>query len=342
MKVVHVNSDESSWDSFVHASEQGTSYHRFRWRKIISDSFGHESYYLAAIDQDGSWRGVLPLVHMRSRLFGNFIVSMPFVNYGGVLSKNKEASRLLLEEAEQLRTRVNASYVELRHLGRGLERLPTRKHKVTMTLDLLTDSDRQWRSFNAKLRNQIRKAEKSRLTCVVGHLELLDGFYDVFVRNMRDLGTPAYGKDFFRKVLETFSESTIVIAVFYEEKTIAAGIGSWFRDSLEIPWASSVNDYKALCPNNMLYWEAIRFAIEKGFRKLDFGRSTPNEGTFNFKKQWGAVPVQLHWQYLQEQDRTLPNLSPSNPKYRAAARLWQRLPLPFTNWLGPRIVRNIP
>jgi CelD/BcsL family acetyltransferase involved in cellulose biosynthesis len=123
---------------------------------------------------------------------------------------------------------------------------------------------------------------------------------------------------------------------------VAAGIGSWFRNTLEIPWASSINDYKALCPNNMLYWEAIRFAIGKGFTKFDFGRSTPDEGTYHFKKQWGAKPVQLYWQYLMAGHGTMPDLSPSNPKYQAAIRFWQQLPVSATKALGPLIVRNIP
>ena len=126
------------------------------------------------------------------------------------------------------------------------------------------------------------------------------------------------------------------------QEMIAAGIGSWFKGTLEIPWASSVSDYKALCPNNMLYWEAIRFAIAKGYSKLDFGRSTPHEGTYNFKKQWGAVPVQLYWQYLLDEGCEMPHLSPSNPKYQAAIRVWQKLPIPLTKLLGPLIVQNIP
>lgn len=159
---------------------------------------------------------------------------------------------------------------------------------------------------------------------------------------MRDLGTPVYGKSFFRKILEVFPDSTRIFAVYHKTRMIAAGIGSWFRNTLEIPWASSINDYKMLCHNNMLYWEAIRFAIDKGFSRLDFGRSTPDEGTYHFKRQWGAKPVQLYWQYLTDGHRTMPNLSPANPKYKAAIRIWQQLPLSATRVLGPIIVRNIP
>jgi serine/alanine adding enzyme len=342
MRVLVVDSESSAWDSFVQSSQDATPYHQLKWRTVITKSFGHVCYYLSAVDSNGDWQGVLPLVHMRSKFFGNFLISVPFVNYGGLLCKNESAAGILLEEAERLRRSLGATHVELRHVQRSFPGMETRKHKVTMLLALVPDVESQWRAFNAKLRNQIRKAEKSGLRFVAGHLELLEGFYAVFARNMRDLGTPVYSKCFFRNILELFSETTCIFAVYHETTMIAAGIGSWFRNTLEIPWASSISDYKMLCPNNMLYWEAIRFAIRNGLNRLDFGRSTPNEGTYNFKKQWGAQPLQLQWQYLMDSGNVMPDLSPSNRRYQAVIRLWQRLPLPATRILGPMIVRNIP
>ena len=303
-----VDSEAGDWDALVESVHDATSYHRFGWKRIVTSSFGHRCYYLAAIDDKGEWQGVLPLVHMRSRLFGNFMVSLPFVNYGGLLCRNDAAAGVLLSEAERLRRSVGATHVELRHLGHDLLGMSTKQHKVTMILELAADADNQWHAFNGKLRNQIRKAEKSELQSVIGHLELLDDFYAVFARNMRDLGTPVYPKRFFRNILEGFPETTRIFAVYHERKMIAGGVASWFRDTLEIPWASSISDYKALCPNNMLYWEAIRFAIKQGFSRFDFGRSTPHEGTYNFKRQWGARPVQLYWQYLMGGQKTLPDL----------------------------------
>jgi serine/alanine adding enzyme len=339
---VIVNSEASAWDSFVQCAQGGTSYHRFKWKDVITKSFGHQCFYLGAVDDNGELCGVLPLVHMRSRLFGHFLISVPFVNYGGLLCNSDSAACVLLDEAERLRRSFGATHVELRHAGRSLTGIPSRQHKVTMLLDLAGDVDGQWRALNGKVRNQIRKAEKSGLQSVIGHLELLDAFYAVLARNMRDLGTPVYAKSFFRNILEAFPDTTRIFCVYREGRMIAAGIGSWFKATFEVPWASSISDYNALCPNNMLYWEAIRFAIRNGFKKFDFGRSTPHEGTYNFKKQWGAVPVQLYWQYLMDKGIRIPDLTPSNPKYQTAIRAWQRLPVPATKILGPMIVRNIP
>jgi FemAB-related protein (PEP-CTERM system-associated) len=342
MKVITIDSEESAWDLFIRSIEDATSYHRLKWRNVITESFGHNCHYLAAIDNNGEWQGVLPLVHMRSRLFGHFLISVPFVNYGGLLCNNDSAAGVLLDEAERLRRSLGATHVELRHAGRRLTGIPSRQHKVTMLLDLAANVDDQWRAFNGKLRNQIRKAEKNGLQSVIGHLEVLDPFYEVFARNMRDLGTPVYAKSFFRNIMKAFPDTTRIFCVYREGRVIAGGIGSWFKDTFEVPWASSISDYNALCPNNMLYWEAIRFAIRNGFKKFDFGRSTPYEGTYNFKKQWGALPVQLNWQYLIDGQNSIPDLNPTNPRYQTAIRIWQCFPLRVTKVLGPMIVRNIP
>jgi len=333
--------DGREWDGFVALQPAATSYHRYLWKGVVERSFGHRGYYLMARSGGGPV-GVLPLIHMSSRLFGSFLVSVPFFNYGGILCSDPAAVAALLEEGRRLMRQCGAAHLELRHLGEPLPGLPTRSHKVTMILRLAADAESQWQGFNAKLRNQVRKAQKSGLEVVTGGEELLAGFYQVFCRNMRDLGTPVYGRGFFENVLAEPEARARIVSVTRGGRAIASGIMTRFRESAEVPWASSNRDYRGFCPNDLLYWEAIRIAIAEGAGTFDFGRSTPGEGTYNFKKQWGAEPVPLYWQYLLEDGAALPELNPSNPKFRLAVKGWQRLPVALTRLLGPRIVRNIP
>jgi FemAB-related protein (PEP-CTERM system-associated) len=342
LTVEQYSGDGVEWDLFVDSQSGATNYHRYGWRAVVEKSFQHPAHYLAARNAQGAMVGILPLVRMQSRLFGHFLVSVPFFNYGGLLCSQTQAAPRLLEEAQRIMAETGASHVELRHRGWQLEGTPAKTGKVTMLLELAPDIDSQWKAFNAKLRNQVRKAEKGGLQVVTGGLELLDGFYDVFCRNMRDLGTPVYGKDFFQNVLAQFPQSCRIISVLHHDTVIASGIACWYQSTLEIPWASSNRDFKALCPNNILYWKAISFAIESGFSTFDFGRSTPGEGTFKFKEQWGARPLQLYWQYLLREGAPLPALNNKNPKFELAIRIWQKLPLPVTRMLGPHIVKNIP
>lgn len=334
--------DGTTWDAFVASHPGSTNYHRYGWRQVLEQSFGHQTLYLAARDSAGAICGILPTVLMRSRLFGTFLVSLPFFNYGGLLCNDRETETQLLLGCRTLQEQQAVAHVELRHLHRCDAITATKQHKVTMLLDLAETEQQQWQRFDPKVRNQIRKAWKSGLTAQAGHTELLDQFYRVFARNMRDLGTPVYAREFFANMLDSFPDSTRIIAVKQGDQTVAAAFLSWHRQTLEVPWAASIREFRPLCPNNLLYWEAIRFAINCGAQQFDFGRSTPGEGTFHFKQQWGAVPIPLYWQYLVPHGGQLPDLSPKNPKYRLAVQVWQRLPLLLTNLLGPHIVRCIP
>jgi FemAB-related protein (PEP-CTERM system-associated) len=336
------NEDGSAWDKFVANHQDSTNYHQYGWRKIVEKSFEHRTMYLSATNSHNEICGVLPYVQMKSWLFGNFLVSLPFFNYGGLLVSEDSAAAVLLNASRKLLSGNGVGHIELRHIKRCTDIEATKQQKVTMLLKLEKSEEKQWNSLDAKVRNQVRKAEKSGLQVVVGRTELLDGFYEVFCRNMRDLGTPVYGRKFFSNVLDEFPDTTRILSVTHDGRTIASALMTWYKDTLEVPWASSNRDFRKMCPNNLLYWEAIRFAIGTGARTFDFGRSTPGEGTYNFKKQWGAMPVQLYWQYLLREGGVLPDITPKNPKFQLAIQAWQRLPLMLTNLVGPHIVRCIP
>lgn len=331
-----------AWDNYVSGHSEACNYHRYAWRTVVESSFGHPCYYLSAHDQSKKITGLLPLVFIQSKLFGKFLVSLPFFNYGGLLCDAPEIGEQLLSEAAALRQKLGAEHVELRHIKPCGVNLPTKQHKVTMLLDLPSSPEILWKGFNAKLRNQIRKAEKSGCVVTVGGRELLDDFYTVFARNMRDLGTPVYSKQIFSSILNTFSDDSKIVTVYLDGKPTAAGFINRFRNTYEIPWASSIRDYNSFCPNNLLYWTSLQHAIEVGCTRFDFGRSTFGEGTYKFKEQWGAKPVALHWQYLLPHGAVLPELNTKNPKFELAIKVWQKLPLPITKLVGPYIVKNIP
>jgi FemAB-related protein (PEP-CTERM system-associated) len=198
------------------------------------------------------------------------------------------------------------------------------------------------KKFPAKLRSQIRRAEKEGMGFRLGAADILKDFYDVFSRNMRDLGTPVCGPEFFAEILRAFPANSRIGVVYLNKEPVAGGFLYGFRQVLEIPWASSDRRYNRLAPNMLLYRSVLEYACHDGYRVFDFGRSTPDSGTYRFKEQWGARPVQLNWHYWLSNGGPLPDLTPSNEKFRWAIFLWQRLPLPVSRCLGPTIVRYIP
>ncbi len=329
-------------EAYVREHPQASAYHDPAWLGVIARSFGHDTQCLAAETADGLV-GVLPLVFFNSRLFGRFAVSLPFVNYGGVVADDDRAARALLEAAIVETKKRGGTHLELRHHGRQLfSHLAVKRHKVAMTLRLEASSEAQWAALDKKLRNQVRKAEKSGLRAEHGGLELLDDFYRVFARNMRDLGTPVYSRRFFREVLTAFPDHARVFCVRLGSEVVAASLTYGRGRTIEVPWASAIREFNPLCANVYLYWQMLSFAVENRFGTVDFGRSTPGEGTFLFKKQWGAAPEELVWEYWTAAGRPLPDLNPANPKFDMAIRAWQRLPVSIATALGPLVVRHIP
>jgi len=330
--------DRDDWERFVDANADEAGYHAWDWQDVFSRAFGHESVYLIA-RRGAEVAGVLPLVQIKSLLFGNTLTSLPFLNYGGVLADSPEAGHALIEASQHEAVTRRCGHVELRHVAAQFPQLPRKQHKVSMRLALVPG---QWDGLDRKVRNQVRKAEKSGLTVERGGGELVDDFYAVFARNMRDLGTPVYSRRLFEQVFRVFPDRATMHVVRLAGRPVAAGVTYRTARMTQLPWASSIRDYNSLCPNTLLYWDAIQYAAEAGCQVFDMGRSTPNEGTFKFKQQWGAEPLPLHWEYQLQAEKNLPNVSPANPRFQLAIALWQKLPLALTLRVGPMIVRAIP
>lgn len=330
------------WDAFVAHAPGASLYHGYRWRGVISDVFGHETLYLYARDDEGRVRGVLPLVRIKSRLFGDFLVSMPYFNYGGVLADSLAARQALLDDVAERARAFGVAHVELRHHGDVDIDWPAREDKVAMSLELPDTEDALWQGFTSKLRAQIRRSQKEGAVVREGGIELVPDFYAVFARNMRDLGTPVYPRRFFNTIARAFPSGTKLFLVELGGKPVAAGFVLVHRASAEVPWASSLREANHLGVNMLLYWSMLRDAVRRGLARFDFGRSTRDGGTYRFKLQWGAQPEQLRWHYWLAEGQPLPQLTPSNPKYRAAIALWRRLPVTVANMVGPGIVKNLP
>jgi serine/alanine adding enzyme len=339
--MVSVSSDvtESEWDDYVQRHAQSTVDHLWRWRGVLADVFGHRAEYLAA-RRDSQIVGVLPLVLVRSRIFGRSAVSLPFLNYGGVLADESSVGEALVQSASAMSRDFGASHLELRHADRTFPELPCREHKLALTRPLPATADELWSSLDRKVRNQVRKAQKEKLATVAGGTELLEEFYGIFSRNMRDLGTPVCSHRLFGATLAEFQQAKVFV-VRLGPRALAAGISIRFRDTVLVPWASSLREYRHLCPNMLLYWAMLEDAIQGRAAVFDFGRSSPDSGTHGFKLQWGAVARPLHWEYVLLSGGTLPDHSPTNPKLQTAIRLWKAMPHSMASRLGPLIARHL-
>ena len=335
--------DEGRWDEYVQASPMANCYHLSGWRRVIEESFNHKTFYLLSENRDGRITGIFPMVHLKSLLFGSFLVSLPYFNYGGICAEDEESYSSLLNEAIYIAGREGAQHIELRESRRIDNGLSVKQAKVSMRRLLPESSGVLWDNLGSKLRSQVKRPEREGMYARIGHEDMIDEFYEVFSENMRDLGTPVYSKTFFVNVLRRFPSASWICSVYTKEgKPVGSGFLVGFKETLEIPWASSLRAYNNCAPNMLMYWTCLKFACDSGYKVFDFGRSSPLEGTYRFKEQWGAMPHQLYWYYWMLFGKALPELSPRNPKYAMAINVWKRLPLSLTKLIGPMVVKNLP
>ena len=332
---------KAGWSEFVSNSPRATISHQIGWMEVMCKGLGHNPNYLMAIE-DEKVRGILPLITLKTFWGARYAISLPWIDYGGVCADDYDTERMLLDEAKRITESEKAQFMELRSVKAGDHKLALRQDKVTFLLELHSDPDKIWKSFNAKLRNQIRKAQKSGLTTESGGIELLTDFYNIFSRKMRDLGTPVWGKSFFKIILEVFPKTAGIILVKKDGQPVAGGLVLSFKDRLYVPSASAYRSAHKFCPNHALYWEVIKKGCEENYKYFDFGRSKINSNTFKFKQQWVPIPTPLIWQYYLARTKNVPSIDPANPRYKLLIYFWKKLPLPVANYLGPKIIRNFP
>ena len=368
---LHVSASDrpaAGWDHLVETTPGGTYCHLAAWREIMADVLGHECMYVHARESgedEGEVRGILPLVRVRSRLFGHFLVSMPFLNYGGPLG-TPPARRALTRWALHAAKGSEADLLELRcrpeggigaeqeseEAGEGAEQPPegvaeahedlvVSGRKVAVVLPLPDDAEVLWKDvLRSKVRSQVRKPMKEGLEARFG-ADQVDAFYQVFARNMRDLGTPVLPVELFQALPTAFGERVRFCVVYREGEPVAGGCGFRCADEFEITWASALREHSRAAPNMLLYWRMMERALEEGARAFNFGRCTPDTGSHKFKLQWGGHDVPLPWTAWSPDGRTAtPN--PEEGRYARAIALWQKLPVPVTRILGPPLARRIP
>ncbi|MBN1555982.1 MAG: FemAB family PEP-CTERM system-associated protein [Phycisphaerae bacterium] len=316
--------------------------HLWAWGQMVQRVSRHRSYYLVARQGQEIW-GVLPLSHVKSRLFGNRLISVAYGNYGGILG-SEAAREPLFQQAVALAETLHCESIEFRNQDPLPFDLQLRTDKVCMRLPLLPDPEELWNSFSkdSGIRKRVRKAEKSGITASSGRLELLDTFYSLYTLRMHQLGTPAYSKLLIRCILEFFPENSRIFLAFLDGKVIAGKLLLFFNHSVEAFYGVSLVEYNTLCSTHLLHWTAMQEFCRSGYTWFDFGRSTVGGGPYEFKKKWGTQETTLHWQYWVRPGHEISSLSPSNPRYQRKIEAWKKLPLWMARFLGPHISRGLP
>ena len=343
--------DRHKWDNYVVSYQGSSPYHLFGWGLAVKEAYRHELYYFLA-EEGEHIVGLLPLIYIKPPLLKGELVSLPFCDIGSVLADNEDVKNALISEAFALAKKVKAKHLELREYSSQENRdifsqygMTSREDKVQMILPLPDSSESLLAGFKSKLRSQVKKAEKNGLIFDWITPGNMDDFYNVFSINMKDLGSPVHSKKWFSSLMSGLGDAIKIGVVYYDQTAVGTGIILCHGKRISIPWASTLRQYNHLSTNMLLYWNLLKFSADNGYKEFDFGRSTPEEGTYKFKAQWGAEPCQLNWKsisFVKIKSNASQEGSLGSRSYRELVeRAWRKLPLPLANGIGPLIRKYI-
>lgn len=333
------DSDRDRWDAFVSACPDATFFHRIGWRQIYEQQFRHRTHYLLA-ERSGEVVGVLPLVELRSVLFGHSLSSLPFAVYGGVASTDAQVIAELHEAARALAARQGASHLELRNRATREPSWARQDLYVTFRKTLLPGVEANMTAIPRKQRAMVRKGIQRGLSSVIDSDTAR--FFDLYADNQHRHGTPPHSRKYFEALQQVFGSDCEVLTVLDPQgQPVSSVLSFYFRDEVLPYYAGDLTAARDLAANDFKYWELMRRAVERGLHVFDFGRSKNGTGSFDFKRNWGFEATPLYYEYCLYGRDSVPQNNPANPKYRAAIDLWRRLPRGVVNAVGPALARHL-
>ena len=327
--------DVARWNRFVEECPDATFFHRAEWRRVIEKAFGHPTWYWLAEDGEGRVRGVLPLVRVRSWLFGDTLASIPFGVYGGVAAVDETARCFLERQACDLAGRLGVGALEMRNLVQRNPDWPRKDLYVTFRKAIAADHEANLKAVPRKQRAMIRKGIEAGLESTLTNDA--DRLFRTYSASVRNLGTPVFPRRYFRLLQEAFGHSCDSLVVTHQGRDVAAVMSFYFRDEVLPYYGGSLPLARDVKGNDFMYWELMRRSVDRGCRLFDFGRSKTGTGSYHFKKNWGFEPQPLHYEYFLVKNREVPEVNPMNPRYRLFIEAWKRLPLPLANLVGGRL-----
>ena len=359
--------DGSAWDEYVMQHPRGTVFHLTGWKDVVESSFGHKPYYLIAVNRSkleaqstnencikadelfdptnstnssNQIVGILPIFRIKSVMFGDYLVSVPFAELGGVLADDKTLEKILLQRAVEIADELNCDYFELRN-REAIEGLKTKDLYYNFKGEIFSELDENLKAIPRKARRMVRQGDKFGLIPEFGNHNFNE-FYNILAKSYHRLGTPIFSKRLFKQFLKIFGEKSAILLIRNKEKIPVAGVLSFFFKDQIIPYyAGSDFVYRKLAPNDFMFWQLIKYGCENDFKVFDFGRSKADTGSFHFKRHWGFEPTRLAYQYYLIRSDELPNLSPANPKYQKKIEMWRKLPISVTKIIGPFISKYL-
>ena len=350
---------ENELKDFVEGGDSSRIQHSIEFKRALEKTYGNcrGKYYI--LSKNGRIEALFPFFIVKSGLFGNRMISVPFLDVGGFLGDYDESDIAELIGAIKKDCGKKLKHIEIR--TNSLMPDFEKNRKILADLGFSEDSGRQqmiieltgeedlWKRFHKHTRNEIRKAEGSGLKInPIENENEIKGFYGLYSREMRNFGTPQHSLKFFRNIFSAMREKSAGFNCYHEGKLIASLILFFQNRHAYVAFNVSEPKFRIFKPNDLLYWTAIKFCMHKGAKYLDIGQIEQNVSKdskayslYKFKKKWLGREYARSYFYLSMKEGEKESARENMEKYKRFRALWKKLPAFAVKIIGPRICAQL-
>lgn len=334
--------NQPEWDNLLKTYKNSNFFHTTAWAKILHESYGYEPAYISIMDGP-DLLALIPLMNLRSILTGRRGVSLPFTDCCDPFIKDGVKLEEVIENLLDYGKRTKWRYLELRTAYPLPASIKASAIFYGHHLNISGSENEIIAGFRDSTRRNIKKAEKEGVVVTIdGSVDSLQEFYRLNCMTRRDHGLPCQPYGFFKNVYShIIAKDFGMVALAAKDGRIVAGaLFLHFGDIVIYKYGASDRKYLHLRGNNLIFWKAIQYYRELGYKRLDFGRTeAENSGLLQFKRGWGATEYSINYcKYDFRQKDFVMEQSKVRGWYN---HIFRQMPIPLLKFTGSMLYRHV-
>jgi CelD/BcsL family acetyltransferase involved in cellulose biosynthesis len=290
MKLVSVDPlQDAVWTRLIASSPLASLFHAPEWIACVSSVYGFEPRAFVLLSAEDVPIGGIHLCTIND-IRGERVVSFPFSDFADPLAPDIDTWRALFAPISD---EIRPFYVRALHspLPAQQTELQATKQTAWHALNISPELDHIWMQIDESARRAIRKAQRMGVT--VRPAETISDWRAFFAFHLdirrRKYSLLAQPFAFFLALKEQFVDKGrgVLLLAEVEGRVIGSVLYLGWKDTLTYKFSASDLDALAYRPTDLLIWEGVRYAKDRGYRIIDFGASDLDQpGLIRFKRKY--------------------------------------------------------